>query len=93
VARVSGHRWGSPGRPCSSERSARGRREARGVAIQIPQGDSWKEVARGTTIGADKEIEVAPVRARRVRLNVFRAKCPVNINEFQVFGPPNGAGP
>lgn len=56
-------------------------------AIEVRQGDTWREVARGTTIGADKAVEFAPVRAREVRLNVFRAKRPININEFQVFAP------
>ena len=56
-------------------------------AIEVRQGDSWKEIVRGTTIGADKDITFAPVRAREVRLHVFKAKRPININEFQVFPP------
>jgi hypothetical protein len=60
--------------------------ETREFAIEVKQGDAWKEVARGTTIGADKEITFAPVKARYVRLNVFKAERPININEFQVFG-------
>jgi hypothetical protein len=59
--------------------------ETREFAIEIRQGDAWKEIARGTTIGADKEIEFTPVRAREVRLRVFKAERPININEFQLF--------
>ena len=66
--------------------------ETQEFAIEVAQGGSWKEVARGTTIGADKEIEFAPVRTRGVRLNVLRAKRPININEFQVFGPASRTG-
>ncbi|MEI7900966.1 MAG: discoidin domain-containing protein, partial [bacterium] len=59
--------------------------ETREFAIEVKQGDNWKEIARGTTIGADKAIEFTPVRAREIRLHVFKAERPININEFQVF--------
>lgn len=55
--------------------------------IEIKQGDAWKEIARGTTIGADETLEFPPVRAREVRLHVLKAKRPININEFQLFAP------
>lgn len=60
--------------------------ETEEFAIEVKQGETWKEVARGTTIGADYAAEFPPVRAREIRLNVFKAKRPININEFQVFG-------
>jgi hypothetical protein len=60
-------------------------RETREFAIEIKQGDKWKEVAHGTTIGEDKTVEFPPVRAREVRLHVLKAQRPININEFQVF--------
>ena len=59
--------------------------ETREFAIEIKQGDTWKQVAHGTTIGSDKEIIFPPVKARVVRLNVSKAVRPININEFQVF--------
>ncbi len=59
--------------------------ETREFAIEIKQGDTWKQVAHGTTIGPDKEIIFPPVKARVVRLNVTKAVRPININEFQVF--------
>lgn len=61
--------------------------ETQEFTIEIKQGETWKEIARGTTIGADKTIEFPPVRAREVRLHVLKAKRPININEFQVFPP------
>ena len=61
--------------------------ETREFALEIKQGESWKEIARGTTIGADKDIAFAPVKARHVRLHIFKAARPININEFQVFAP------
>ena len=62
-------------------------KETRGFAIEVKQGDSWKEVARGTTIGTDKEIPIDPVKARHVRLQIKQAAMAININEFQVFAP------
>ena len=61
--------------------------ETREFAIEVKQGDAWKEVARGTTIGSDKDIPVSPVKARLVRLNILQSANAININEFQVFPP------
>ena len=60
--------------------------ETQEFAIEVRQAGAWKEVARGSTIGSDCSIEFPSVRTREVRLNVFKAKRPININEFQVFG-------
>ena len=63
--------------------------ETREFTIEVKQGETWKEVARGTTIGTNKEIPLAsPVRAREIRLNVLSAQRAININEFQVFEAP-----
>jgi len=59
--------------------------ETREFAIEIKEGDVWKEVARGTTIGVNKEITFTPSKARFVRLNVLKAERAINLNEFQVF--------
>jgi hypothetical protein len=61
--------------------------ETQEFAIEIKQGGTWKEVARGATIGADKTVEFPRVPAREIRLHVLKAKRPININEFQVFAP------
>ena len=57
----------------------------REFTIEIQQGGTWVEVARGTTIGPDRTMEFPPVNARNIRLNVLRADGPLNINEFQVY--------
>ena len=59
--------------------------ETREFAIEIKQGDVWKEVARGTTIDKEKELSFPPVKAQVVRLNVLKAEHAINLNEFQVF--------
>ncbi len=60
-------------------------KETREFTIEVKQGESWKEVAKGTTIGTDKEIPISPTKARYVRLNLKQATNAININEFQVF--------
>ena len=60
-------------------------KETRKFTIEVKQGGTWKEVARGTTLGTDREIPIAPVKASRVRLNITEASNAININEFQVF--------
>lgn len=59
--------------------------ETREFAIEYKAGDRWEEAAHGTTIGADKTMEFPAVHARCVRLHVFKAERPININEFQLF--------
>lgn len=59
----------------------------REFAIEAETGGGWKEIARGTMIGADRMLEFPKVRTRQVRLHVFKADGPININEFQVFQP------
>jgi hypothetical protein len=62
-------------------------KETREFTIEVKQGDTWKEVAKGTTIGQDKDIPIAPVKASAVRLKVLQSANAININEFQVFPP------
>ena len=62
-------------------------KETREFTIEVKQGDRWQEIAKGTTIGTDKDIPVAPIKARQVRLNIKQAANAININEFQVFPP------
>lgn len=57
----------------------------REFSIEVMQGNTWKEVARGTTIGPNKALAFPSVKARRIRLNILKAEGPININEFQVF--------
>lgn len=53
--------------------------------IECQQGDGWKEIARGTTIGRDMSIDFPPARGRIFRLKILKAKMAININEFQLF--------
>lgn len=54
-------------------------------AIEWNDGGIWREIAHGTTIGEEKELRFAPLRARQVRLNILRASEVPTIEEFQVF--------
>jgi hypothetical protein len=60
-------------------------KETRKFTIEAKQNGTWKEVARGTTIGRDHEIPITPVKATHVKLNVLESSNAININEFQVF--------
>ncbi len=53
--------------------------------VEYQLGDSWKELARGTTIGEMKSIDFPPVTARHVRLNILKASEVPTINEFRVL--------
>jgi hypothetical protein len=61
----------------------------REFTIEAKEDSEWKELARGTNIGADKVIKFAPYKARYVRLNIIKSagQGPIHINEFQVFAP------
>jgi hypothetical protein len=59
--------------------------ETRKFAIEAKQNGIWKEVARGTTIGRDREIPITPIRATHVRINILESANAININEFQIF--------
>ena len=53
-------------------------KETREFTIEVKQGDAWKEVARGTTIGANKDIAFPPGQGPR------RApQCPQSANAHQ----------
>jgi len=59
------------------------------VEAQLPDG-SWKLLAEGTTIGADKELKLPPTTAQKFRLKIFESKLintgsGVTIDEFQLF--------
>ncbi len=54
-------------------------------AIEWNDGGAWRELARGTTLGAEKTITFAPTRLRHIRLNILKASEVPTIEEFQVF--------
>jgi alpha-L-fucosidase len=41
--------------------------------VQIREGDAWKTIHRGTTVGTDYSADFTPVTARHVRLNIVEA--------------------
>jgi hypothetical protein len=57
----------------------------REFVIEVQQGNAWKEVARGTSIGPDCPLEFAPAKAKAIRLRIIKSDGPINLNEFQVF--------
>ena len=58
--------------------------------VEYRVGDTWKELARGTTIGENKMINFPPVTARHVRLNILKASGVPTIDEFCVLPPSGG---
>jgi hypothetical protein len=60
----------------------------RKFVLEYRDGDAWKELVRGSTLGLDAILEFTPVTARQVRLSVLEVeKAGPNINEFQLFAP------
>jgi hypothetical protein len=63
----------------------------RGFAIEASDdGQTWREIVKGTTIGGRKDFKFEPVTARHARLRITETKentWAVRINEFQLFAP------
>ena len=57
----------------------------RQFALQYRAGAEWKDAAAGTTLGANRELTFAPVKARAFRLNITEATDVPTIWEFQLF--------
>jgi len=55
--------------------------------LQCRDGDAWRTVARGTTLGERRDLKFEPVTARVVRLNLLRCTEGPSIWEFQLFPP------
>jgi alpha-L-fucosidase len=53
--------------------------------LQYKDGEAWKTILKGTTIGANWEREFEPVTARVVRLNILKATEGPTIWEFAVY--------
>jgi alpha-L-fucosidase len=58
----------------------------RKFSVQYKVGDEWKNAAEGTTIGAELELDFAPVKAQVFRLNITESTDAPTIWEFQLFG-------
>lgn len=58
----------------------------RAFELEVNEGGTWRVVAKGTTLGPEKYIGFAPVKASAVRLRILQTETTyVAINEFQVF--------
>ena len=56
-------------------------------SVEIQQGETWREVAKGTQVKGRKTLSFAPVNARRVRLTVHEASEVPTLEEFRVLAP------
>ncbi|MBI4881133.1 MAG: alpha-L-fucosidase [Planctomycetes bacterium] len=54
--------------------------------LLVDDGGSWRTVAEGERLGARAELAFAPLRARRVRLEILEAVEGPTIHEVQLFG-------
>lgn len=59
----------------------------RAFTVEVRQGESWLEVARGTAVKGRKKISFAPVTARQVRLVIHEASEVPTLEEFRVLAP------
>ena len=64
-------------------------KETREFALEVRDGETWKELARGATIGSDMQLEFPSISTRIVRLRIVKCERGANINEFQIFPPAN----
>ena len=55
--------------------------------LQCKDGDAWRTITRGTTLGERRALKFEPVTARIVRLNILEASEGPTIWEFQLFAP------
>jgi len=63
----------------------------RQFAVECLDGQTWKPLARGTTIAGTRTVDFPPVTARQFRLNILEATEVPTIEEFGVY-PPAKAG-
>ncbi|MCX6872408.1 MAG: alpha-L-fucosidase [Verrucomicrobia bacterium] len=59
----------------------------RQFAVEYLDGQTWKPLAKGTTIEGTKVLDFAPVTARQFRLNILEATEVPTIEEFGVYPP------
>jgi alpha-L-fucosidase len=64
---------------------AGGGKRIQSFELQLRADDAWKTIHRGKTIGPSWELNITPVAARQIRLNILDATNGPTINEFQLF--------
>lgn len=55
--------------------------------LQVADGERWRTIHLGTTIGPSHSFDLGGVRARRVRLHILEATDGPTLSEFQLFPP------
>jgi alpha-L-fucosidase len=53
--------------------------------LECPEGDGWKTIAEGTTIGYKRLLKFAPVTTNRVRLRLLSSRLNPTIAEFGLY--------
>ena len=53
--------------------------------LQYHDGNAWKTFHQGTTIGPDFSVEIEPITAQRIRLNILKASDGPTLTEFMLF--------
>jgi alpha-L-fucosidase len=53
--------------------------------FQYREGDDWKTIFAGTTLGDDFERSFSPVSARAFRLNILDASDAPTLNEIELL--------
>ena len=56
--------------------------------VEIWNGNTWQEIARGTTIGYKRLLRFAPVNTSRARLRIFSSRDVPEITEFGLYKAP-----
>lgn len=63
-----------------------GGKRVQAFELQYQSGTEWKTFYKGTTLGAQWQKAVEPIKAQRVRLNILDATEGPTINEFEIGG-------
>ena len=57
-----------------------------GFVVETEYGNGWTELARGTTVGAQRILRLPPVHTRRFRLRITGAKAAPVLRRLAVYG-------
>jgi alpha-L-fucosidase len=65
-------------------------RRVRAFELRCREGEAWRTLHRGTTLGPDWSAEFEPVCAQRFQLRILEATEGPTLSEFQLFPPSGG---
>jgi len=60
--------------------------------LEIEEGEGWREIARGTTIGYRRICRFPPVTASRLRIRILEARGCATLGEFGLFRSASSSG-